>query len=324
MLGFAGWVGAFFLFGFVAVSLRFILENRTASLLAGAAACAAAAFIFRALRGKEFAVQFGLAVSFAGQGLFISGLTDIFREEIGLGCLAIMVFEAVLVAAVSNQIHRVVSSCASAISLSFALSAYDIPHLAPPLITAGFAALWLKELNWADRGLLVRPVGYGFVVAAICVNGILLMGEPLWSGVFEQSSPVFGRLSWWSGVILNSAVFIFTVSRLLRREGLGMNDRTTQVSLVAAVAIAISSFKAPGITTGLIIVLLGYANANRLLTGLGILGLIGYLSLYYYQLETTLLVKSAVLAATGIVLLIARFVLSRVWPANGQGGDGYA
>jgi len=65
MLGFAGWLGALFLFGFVGVSLQFILTNPTASLITGASVCAAAAFIFRVSRGKDFAVQFGLAVSFA-------------------------------------------------------------------------------------------------------------------------------------------------------------------------------------------------------------------------------------------------------------------
>jgi uncharacterized membrane protein len=71
-------------------------------------------------------------------------------------------------------------------------------------------------------------------------------------------------------------------------------------------------------------VLLGYANANRVLTGLGVFSLIAYLSLYYYQLQATLLVKSASLIATGMVLLIARFVLVMLWPATEQEGENHA
>jgi hypothetical protein len=324
MLGFAGWIGALFLLGFVGASLQFVLKSREASLITGAAVCVAAAFVFRASHGKNFAVQFGLAMSFAGQALFIFGLMDIFRSESGFSYLVIAVFEAVLAAVIINAIHRVVSAFAAAVTLGFALSSFGIPHLAPALITAGFVIVWLNELAWADRGSLVRPVGYGLVLAAIYINGALLMHQHMWLGGMAKSSPEIVRLSYWAGIILNSAVFIFAVSRLLGREGLGFNERLAQVALVAALAIAVSSFKAPGIITGLVIVLLGYANGNRVLTGLGIFALIAYLSHYYYQLEATLLIKSAALAATGMVLLVARFVLNRVWPDEAQRGGSHA
>ena len=47
----------------------------------------------------------------------------------------------------------------------------------------------------------------------------------------------------------------------------------------------------------------------RVLTGLGIAALLFYVSGYYYQLDVTLLVKSGVLAATGAVLLAARWLM---------------
>jgi hypothetical protein len=324
MLGFAGWLGALFMLGFVGVSLQFILRSSTASMITGAAVCAVAAFIFRVSRGKDFAVQFGLAVSFAGQALFIAGLMDIFKWGSDVSYLTISVFEAVLAAVVANTIHRVVSAFVAAASLSLALSLHGIPHLAPALITAGFTVVWLNELAWSRRGSLVRPVGYGLVLAAVFINGALLMPTHLWWGGIIKSSPEIIRLSYQAGIILNIATFIFVVSRLLCREGLGFDDRLSQVALAAALAIAISSFKAPGIITGLVIVLLGYANGNRVLAGLGIFALIAYLIHYYYQMEATLLIKSAVLFATGMALLIARFVFGRVWPDRGETGGGHA
>jgi len=94
------------------------------------------------------------------------------------------------------------------------------------------------------------------------------MHELMWLGGITKSSPVFARSSYWAGIILSSAVFIYAVLRLLRREGLGLDDRVAQMALAAALVITLSSFKAPGIITGLVIVLLGYANGNRVLTGL--------------------------------------------------------
>jgi len=60
------------------------------------------------------------------------------------------------------------------------------------------------------------------------------------------------------------------------------------------------------------IVLLGFANGNRVLVGLGIASLLFYVSGYYYLLDATLLVKSGVLAATGAVLIAARWLVLNV------------
>jgi hypothetical protein len=323
MLGFAGWIGALFMLSFVGAALTFIVKSSTASLMAGAVICVGAAVIFRVSKGKDFAVQFGLATSFAGQALFIYGLMETFKWGNGFSYVCITVFEAVLAAIVANEIHRGATAFAAAVSLSLALWWYGVPYLAPALITAAFAVLWMHEFPWADRGSLLRPIGYSLVLAALYSNGVLLMHGYSWLlGRGAGGSPALARLSYWTGVLAIGAVFIYTVFRLAARERFGI--RPVQAGLIAALAIAITSYKAPGIATGLVIVLLGYANANRVLTGLGIFSLIAYLSLYYYQLQATLLVKSASLIATGIVLLIARFALGRLWPATSREGEDHA
>ena len=57
--------------------------------------------------------------------------------------------------------------------------------------------------------------------------------------------------------------------------------------------------------------ILGFAIGNRVLFGLGVLGFIGFLSHYYYQMQATLLYKSAVLAMMGVFLLAIRFAFQR-------------
>lgn len=324
MLGLAGWIGALFLLGFVGASLQFIFRSSEAALIAGVIVCAGAAFVFRISQRRDFAVQFGLAMSFAGQAMFIFGLMGTFRGESSVNYIAMTVFEVVLAAVIINTIHRVASVFAAAVSLSFALSSFGIPHLAPAIITTGLVVVWLNELAWSDRGSLVRPIGYGLVLASMYINGALLMHGVMWLGGMANPTPLFIKLSYWAGTILNSAVFIYAVSRLLGREGLGFDDRLAQVALAAALAIAISSFKAPGIITGLAIVLLGFSNGNRALTGIGIFALIAYLSHYYYQMETTLLIKSAALAVTGMVLIVTRFALVRVWSDEADRGGIHA
>ena len=48
--------------------------------------------------------------------------------------------------------------------------------------------------------------------------------------------------------------------------------------------------------------------------GLGLLAFAGYLSHFYYQLNSTLLTKSLVLAATGVALLVLRWTIDRFLP----------
>jgi len=322
MLGFAGWIGALFMLGFVGASLSFIMRSSSASLIAGALVCSGAAAIFRFSQGKDFAIQFGLATSFAGQAMFIFGIMETFRWGSGFGYIAVAIFEAGLAAIVVNEIHRGATAFAAAVSLSLALSWYGIPHLAPALITAAVAVLWMHEFSWADKGSVLRPIGYSLVLAALYSNSTLFMRDTAWLlGRGGAHNPALSMISSWAGVLLTSAVFLYTTVRLAAREGFGINDRPARTALVAAAAIAIASFKAPGIATGLVIVLLGFANANRVLTGLGIFSLIIYLSIYYYQLQATLLIKSASLVATGIMLLVARIALGRLWPAVDHKGE---
>src|SRR5262249_27067919 len=79
-IGFAGWLGALFLLGFVGAAFAFVFKSASAALFMGACACAAAIAIFRAAPKSDFMAQFGLAVSFAGQALILFGMADMFRS----------------------------------------------------------------------------------------------------------------------------------------------------------------------------------------------------------------------------------------------------
>jgi len=107
-------------------------------------------------------------------------------------------------------------------------------------------------------------------------------------------------------------VLLSAVWMLLRRAGWSLPESKSILSLAVAGAIGAASFKAPGVAGGLMIVLVGFANGNRLLAGLGIAALLYYVSSYYYLLDATLLAKAGVLAASGVVLLGARWLLLNV------------
>ena len=157
MLGIAGWLGALFLLGFVSAALAFVFRSASAAVAVGLICCVAAYAIFRAARHNDFLSQFGLALSFAGQVMFVFGLSKWFRTDaVGLALL-IAAFEALLAFALVNTVHRAWSTLAAAIALSYALAKLGVFGMAPALVAAGLAAIWLREPLWAERGELWQP-----------------------------------------------------------------------------------------------------------------------------------------------------------------------
>jgi hypothetical protein len=309
MLGIAGWIGAIFLLAFVGIGFAALMRSASAGIAVGAAVCALAVFLFRLGDKGDLLGQFAFATSLAGQALMVIGYSNaIERSDAGAALLA-AAQQAILFALVPNFVHRVWTAASGACAVAFALGDFGLGAYAPALLTAAFAALWLSEFDHPRQGQLLRAGGYGIAAAAVV-------------SVTECSLPIFwdcganGRMHAWGGGIAGGAVLVWAAIALLRREQVSLASAVGRTALIGAAVLAAASLTAPGIAPSTAILALGYANANRLLAGLGLIALIGYLSHYYYSLHATLLEKSALLAAAGIALLLARFALHRVWPAK--------
>jgi uncharacterized membrane protein len=144
---------------------------------------------------------------------------------------------------------------------------------------------------------LWRPVGYGLVFALLL---------PYWAMFGQLLAP--DRVAilipgiQWLRPIVTAGLLVFVVYRILTTDG-SASSRVQSAALAAAGIIALVTLRAPGVASSLIILLVGFAGGNRALTGLGIAGMLGYLSYFYYSLQATLLTKSMVLVATGLVLI---------------------
>lgn len=315
MLGVAGWIGATFLFGFVSVALAPMMRSTSSLLAAGALVCAAAALALRAGRPGDLLGQFAFAASLAGQGLLAAGLSKAFAGSAATTAAAIAAQQAILFFAVPGLAHRVWAAGSGACAAAFALGKLGLGAYAPGLLTAACALAWLRELDDSRRSETVRAAGYGLGVAAVL--SAVLQGswvELLWPREARALAP----LHFWGGALAGAAAVLWSAAALLRREGVPLSSPDGKAAMLGALIVAATSAKAPGIAPATVLVVLGYANANRVLAGFGILALIGYLSYYYYSLQATLLEKSVLLAAAGVALLIARLALHRLG-AKGRG-----
>lgn len=320
MLGFGGWFGALFLFLFVGAFFVEAMKYAFTSIGMGVVACAGAAILFRSDRKGDFTAQFGFAVSLAGQGLILYGLHKWIGSQVWVTALAVAAVQAALFALVPNFIHRVWTAWTGAAALAFALSDLRLGMVAPPLVTAAFAWVWIREFDFGGRIAALRAAGYGLALASMQVT---VMHGDLWVSWFlgRDRGPLGGEIGFWLAAALSAAVLLWAVVLLLRREGVGLATGPGRVALSGAAILGLASLKASGVGPAAAILVVGYANGNRVLAGLGIVALLGYLSHYYYSLQATLLEKSAILAATGLALLVARLALHRWWPIKAEAGN---
>ncbi|HEY6720778.1 MAG TPA: DUF4401 domain-containing protein [Burkholderiales bacterium] len=317
MLGISGWIAAGFLFGFVGIAFAFVLENKTASFAVGLILITAAYAVFRVAPRNDFTSMFALAVSLAGQVLMAIGVFGFLDRHTtdAMPWAAIAAIETVLAVAMPNFIHRVVSACAAGLAFAYACEVSGAHVVPAGVVAVAVAFVWLNEARFGKLHAIVTPIGYGLTLSFVQIEGTATLRNSM-SVVF--GSRTLPETSLWIGEALVVAALLVSVGVMLRRTGWARREPRSVLALVAAAAIGAASFKAPGIAGGLMIVLLGFSNGNRVLLGLGIAALLFYVSGYYYLLDATLLVKSGVLMATGIVLLAARWlVLNLVMPKEG-------
>ena len=321
MLGIAGWFGALFLLLFVGFGMSFVFKDSGVALVMGALACGVSAWLFHKVPENDFAGQFALAVSMAGQALMIFGIAEMTgSKSVAVMGVVVAAMQAALFWLLPSYVHRVWSAAIGAGALAVALADIGFLAFTPALILGAFAWVWLKEFDHAKDGPLVRAGGYGLALAAVAIA--VMHGEFSIARILDNPKlPVGGAAGAWIGAGLTGAALLWAVVQLLAREDVALDSARGRIALVGAIILALATLQAPGIGPAAAVLVIGYANGNRVLAGFGILALLGYLSHYYYSLQITLLEKSAVLAFTGLALLAARLALIRYWPEAKEGAS---
>jgi hypothetical protein len=309
MLGVAGWIGACFFLGFVSIGFAEVFESARASVVVGALLVAAAGAFVGRFAQTDFAAQLGLATSFAGQALLLTGVARSFDWDGSAVWIVIAAIETVLAVLVAQPIHRVWCALAAGGAVWLAFRAAGLPAVGTGVLAAAMAGLWLAELARPRRHALLRESAYGATLALVAVEGFVVL-QRLAFDLVGETLPGAGR-GLGLGELLVGAVLIFVVWRLCERDGVPLAPRERVAALAAAALVALVSARAPGIAAGLTIVVLGFGNGNRGVVGLGILALVAAVAAYYYGVQDTLLAKSRSLGVLGLVLLGIRALALR-------------
>jgi hypothetical protein len=247
----------------------------------------------RRVSSQVFPTQFALALSMAGHILALIGAGQGSRSAFPVAGAAVLL-SAALYPLYPDPAHRFLScltaaSCAAGWLICDHL--YAGLHVLLPLDVLGLGLLFLRP------GLrpALRPMA--FALATFLPALLAAMS-------FQQLRAEC--TGWPARIILALGVAGLVVAVAGRR-----NLRREPVVVALGATLLLGTFTAPGLLAAIGLLVLGYHRRERLLVGLGVAGFTGFLWHFYYALEMDLGMKSALLMASGALLLGARWILSR-------------
>jgi hypothetical protein len=318
LLGFSGWLAALFLLCFIGIGFDLIITNSTATFITGGLMIVGAFALLR-ISKNEFVENLALAVSLAGQALVVFALFDGFGLDRIIVWLLVALLQVSLALVMPNFVHRVFSSFVAALAFNMVLSFWGLHYAVGGIVLFMAALCWLYEFSHPQQMRAKQAIGYGLVLALMLFKGTTLYGYHRMIDWLDGDFVPNGLELWnkpWLDEIITGMVVLYVVWHILQRYGQPVSERISMTALLGTVLLCVVSMKVQGITIGMVIMLLGFAGANRVLLGLGIMSLLFYISFYYYILNTTLLAKSQTLLIVGLVLLFVRWLMLNIVPMN--------
>ena len=266
------------------------------------------------IRKSAFLSSVAFAVIFAGQ-LYIA--FALFGGEIGnpLDIWLFLLLQAFMTLIVPNRIYRWLSAI---VTLGFMVYLLNYCHI--PEVSLGLLALITVVSNLQRYELLQRvPIkwrlgAFDISKALIYASAFVLLifsvyvvaGE--YDHDFVNNDEVFSYnyfLAQWLLVLAS----LYAVYLILKRYDVKLLSKSGIIIVCATSILGITSIYVSGLLATSLIVVIAIANSQRILLGIGILGLVSYIFWYYYQLDTSLLVKSGSMLIIGIVMLLMRWLL---------------
>lgn len=320
LLGLSAWLGTLLLLVFVAFS-GFVTSEEGA-LVAGLVLCAAGVAVLRSDAGP-FWRQCGTAMAFTGQILIIYGLSS--STSFTSACFFVLLMAAVVYALGPDVILRFLSG----LLMAAAGAALIWRGLAPELMRDDLLDAWLYfdpdrssfawlpiavigawatavTLTWSHRvggkrGHALQPLAWALLLS---VQGMVWMA----GGIAAQQLPAMWQLNPQSTLFIVAGALLpaATAMAVLWPRRHVLTAGVVWGVPIALLLLALFWLPSPGVGFALAWLLLGFGMNQSRLAIFGVLSLLGYLAVYYYQLNVPLLQKAWWLGGAALLLFVLR------------------
>ena len=305
----SGWLASIFFLLMLGSMFYRLFDTPPALLTIGIVLILFAFLLLRRSSNTLFLEHGALALSLAGQALVSFAFFQWGKPHTltyPLPWLALTVMEGILLITIPHYLHRIVSALAAGLTLIHAAALFGIGTIVTPLILGLTVWIWLREFHSPDMIMLKQAAGYGLSLALLWSAGTHF-GEGFFL-VDHASRLHFGLNHPGVTALLNGAVMLYTVT-ILARNGKRGSTPSPFTLLLPLLPLALLSVWMHGLSAALTLLIVGFARGSRLLQGMSLAALLWTVGQFYYTLQTTLLVKSALLIAAGAVLLTTYAVL---------------
>ncbi len=290
------WIGAALLAMFL-VEIE-ISETPPLALLIGTGGLAAAGWLVRQPLSL-LTVQLAWVGAIGGQVLWMTGAAELTSSHATLASLSLglQVATLLLIPNLALGCAAVLVGVVSLYSLVDALNVEDV-WIGPMTLGLGAATvgLWLGEASLAGGALrrLWQPLAYTLPFA---LGGSLAL--------LMASSETL--LPWTIGFVALAAVVIVRAGS----EQAALAGAPRYVALAGLALLAALAPEAPGLAAGVMLLVLSHLRRNAGLQALALVTIGGFLFLWYYDMQTTLLTKSLAGIGNGVALLLGAALLRR-------------
>ena len=305
MVGLGALIAGFCFIGFLAAA-NLINFNSEGGLIVWGIAFIGGAILLAKATGNDdhtikssFLTQASFCLMAAGKVLFATGFALMFRPNYEWGVtLALALLTAATYHVFPMSIDRFLSALAVFTSIFFNLVTAQSGVGAIQIVINAFFVAQLGLAAFLMTSGTIRkdylPIAYA-AVGTLCVVAIFF--------AMESEIGKFGYHQGFSPAIINIALTAALIALIGWAAG-GMEKLKSEPLAVASVgAVCLGIISAPGILLSAGLMVLGYAQHDRVLLIAGGLLFPAFLSLYYYNLDLTLMAKSGILVASGAVLL---------------------
>ncbi|MEJ6522470.1 DUF4401 domain-containing protein [Shewanella bicestrii] len=313
----AAWIAAWFLLGFM-VSLFDSLWGRFeggTALFIGGSYLGLGLALYWGGRQQHFLQQFAFASCLSGTLALAWGLFDLLGDTFNLAWyLSMAALFLLLWGIIKHAVAQWVFAFGCSVCVTGLLAEWHLLSLTP--------TLWLllssiMLLNLHRTGHHYQRARMWIFATSANLLTIQLMHVFSLDSEFSQLYAV----DWQSGITAVHLLVVFAICSFLllslcKQWQTPFTHPAILFALLGLVFIAALSFPMQGLSTAVLLILLGHYGHEAWLKGMGIVSGLVFAAGYYYSLETTLMLKSLYLMGLGGVLIIARLLMWRFFPTT--------
>ena len=326
LFGLSGIVASLFLIAFLSLLLFGIdgFDSVIALLITGLVLSAAGFVLFRNKQSRDntFISSLALAISSAGQAYIAFALFDNNLSH-PIDVWLFLIVQAVMTVIMPNRIYRLLGSIMTLGLTVYLLNYYHLPEVSLgllALITTGsnlsrYSLLQRIPSKWrADAFDIIKALGYASALMLLCVSVYFIAAEHSHS-LASYYGDTFSYNYYLAQGLLTLAS-LYAAYLILKRYDVKLLSAAGLFIGGAIVLLGIISIYVSGLLATSLIIVIAIANSQRVLLGLGVTALVSYVFWYYYQLDTSLLIKSLSMLIVGLTMLMGRWLLIKRYFAN--------